>query len=744
VKSILPCGTDNVMMIRATCTGLLLALSFTPTSAQIAFGGQPLAIGSTWPEAGVIDFPEVDAARLLAEDADRSAHGAKGPFRFGVNHPADLSMLNSGTWRILEDGTRVWRSVLHCPDAKSINLVFGEYTVPEGARVFIWNEQHEILGSFTQASAGGQHSLGTGQLAGDRITVQYEEPEGLNGEAALRITQVTHGYRGFGADRGLGDSGACNNNIICPEGDPWRDQIASVAMVLVNGNGHCTGQLINNCANDGTPYFLTANHCLNGQNPANWVFRFNWASPTCDPTAAGTVNNTVSGASLLESDPDSDVALLLLNTAPPASYDVWYTGWDGTGETPASSTAIHHPSGDVKKISFDNDQPVTGEFDGADCWHIQGWEDGTTEGGSSGSGLWNPDGRLIGQLFGGEASCNNNVNDYFGRFDLSHPLLTPWLGTCAPAVLDGHDPNAPAQALDVSLLTITGIDANYCDTGSFSPVLTIRNNGIATLTQLTITYAIDNNAPETFNWSGNLATGQTTTIPLPTLSAGSGVHVFDVTCSAPNGGVDGYPANDHKSKNFHIASPGETITLTINTDDYGSETTWRVTSNGMTLYSGGPYSDVSGGTVETAQFCLEEACFTFTIFDTVEDGICCGWGEGDYTITDSDGDVLLDGNGNFGAIATTQFCTGFAAVEEQYEADFSVFPDPSAGLLNVSLPEGLTILTLRDALGRELERIRKNVTGPFLLELSHLPNGRYLLEAIHGERQLVRSVTIVH
>ena len=57
---------------------------------------------------------------------------------------------------------------------------------------------------------------------------------------------------------GSDDSGSCNNNVICPEGDPWRDQIRSVAMITVGGSGFCTGQLINNCANDGTPYFLTA------------------------------------------------------------------------------------------------------------------------------------------------------------------------------------------------------------------------------------------------------------------------------------------------------------------------------------------------------------------------------------------------------------------------------------------------------------------------------------------------------
>lgn len=734
------------MMIRSTFTCLLLAFGTVCTNAQIAFGGRPLGIDGDpiLPSPAIFDFPEVDAARLMAEDEAQAAIGTKGPFRFGVNHDADLSIDNSGTWTTIQDGTRVWRLTLHCPEAKSINFIFGEFDVPEGARVFVWNEAQEILGAFTNASAGNAGSLGVAQLAGERVTVQYEEAAGMSAHASLRITQVTHGYRGFGSDRGLGDSGSCNNNVVCPEGDPWRDQIASVAMIVVNGNGYCTGQLINNCANDGTPYFLTANHCLAGQNPTNWTFRFNWESPACTPTTAGPTDNTVSGATLLENDPVSDVALLLLSTTPPASYDVWYTGWDATGAVPEATTVIHHPTGDVKKISFDNDAPGLGEFDGADCWHILTWEDGTTEGGSSGSGLWNPEGRLIGQLFGGEANCSNNVNDNFGRFDLSQPLLTQWLGNCVPAVLDGYDPNTPALALDASILNITGVQPHYCNAGSLSPVLTIRNNGTSALTQLTIAYGVDNNAPNTFDWSGNLATGGTTTVPLPELTAGSGMHVLDVSCSAPNGGTDGYALNDHMSRSFHVANPGETITLTINTDDYGSETTWSVESAGTPIYSGGPYTDVSGGSTETVQFCLEEACFVFTITDAYGDGICCGYGDGHYLITDSDGGVLLDGNGNFGASATTLFCTGFAGISEPEGANLLVYPDPSTGLVNVSLPrsDGNVSITVRDLLGRELMRTRKNATGPFMLDLSDLPNGRYLLDAISAERHLMRSVTI--
>src|SRR5690606_25999098 len=136
--------------------------------------------------------------------------------------------------------------------------------------------------------------------------------------------------------------------------------IRSVAMIIVNGNASCTGQLINNCANDGTPYFLTARHCAQflNFNVTNWVYRFNWESPICNENLNGPTNQTVSGSTLLVHDEATDVMLLELNTTPPASYDVFYSGWNRSSTPATNVTAIHHPSGDIKKISFEN-QPVT-------------------------------------------------------------------------------------------------------------------------------------------------------------------------------------------------------------------------------------------------------------------------------------------------------------------------------------------------------------------------------------------------
>ena len=409
--------------------------------AQIEFGGR--AIGLTHPDRlqppPLITLPAVDVAALIAEDEARSATGVKGPWRFGFNHEVDLG-LDQGIWQTLDNGDRLWRMAIESPGAYSINFEFHDYIVPQGAQVFVYNEDGDQLGAFTQESSGGQHSMGVTQIAGDRITIEYFEPAEIAGEGSLRIGQVTHAYRDvLGKMRGLGDSGSCNNNVICPVGDPWRDQIRSVAMITVGGSGICTGTLLNNCDNDGTPYFLTADHCLPpGNNVSNWVFRFNWESPVCAQNQNGPTTQTVSGASLKVNNGATDVALLELNSAPPASYDVFFSGWNRSSTPATSATAIHHPSGDIKKISFEN-QPVTPYSLGGpnNFWRVAAWDDGTTEPGSSGSGLWDQNGLLVGQLYGGEASCGYNFNDWYGRFDISYPHLEQWLGDCGTQ-LQGH------------------------------------------------------------------------------------------------------------------------------------------------------------------------------------------------------------------------------------------------------------------------------------------------------------------
>lgn len=646
-------------MSRKTSLGasvLLIALLNSMTlTAQISHGGSPVsksALKTLLPPAPQVVMPVFNVDSMLMEDAVNDANKI-GPWRFGYNHTVSYDLDNSGTWSTLPNGDRVWRLSIKCKRALSINLEFSKFYIPDGAKVFVMNNIGEHIGAFTNKNNEGHGVLGVQPMSGSVITIEYVEPAIVSSRGVLEIGQITHGYRDiFGYSKGLGTSGSCNNNVVCPEGNPWANEIRSVAIITVGGNGICTGTLLNNCAEDGTPYFLTADHCLGGQS--TWVFRFNWDSPTCASTTNGPTNQTVSGSSLLASSAGSDVALLQLNSTPPSSYGVYYSGWDNSGNSPSSQTAIHHPDGDVKKISFDTDPAGQATYGGAQCWRIFDWEDGTTEPGSSGSGLWDQNHRLIGQLYGGQASCSNNVNDYYGRFDVSWPLLQPYLGSCG-STLDGWDPNAPTVTLDAQLNSISGVPNNTCS-NSFDPTITIRNGGTSTLTSFTLNWDVDGGSSSSQVWNGSLTSGNTVDVSLPSVSFGDGYHTFNVWVSSPNGGTDLNTSNDASSTDFSYG-PNQ-LTLDLVLDRYGEETTWSVTQGAETYASGGPFvQEGSNGEYPQAPItlCIPDGCYDFSIFDSYGDGMCCDYGNGSYTLTDQLSNVLANG-GSYGFAETTNFC----------------------------------------------------------------------------------------
>lgn len=673
--------TPRPPRLATATTAVLLSLV---SHAQVGQGGVPISMGRALPAPVGVRLPNIDAPALAAEDAvndqDKSI-----PWRFGKNHAVAFDLDNSGSWTVLADGTRLWRLALECPGALSVNFEFHDYRpAPEG-RIFVLDQWGGHIGAFTAANDAGPHVLGVQAVMGSRIVVEYSIPAtGPRGH--LRIGQVTHGYRDlFRYARGLNDSGTCNNNVVCPEGDPWRDQVRSVAMITVNGSGICTGTLINNCAQNGTPYFLTANHCLPGNlNVSTWVFRFNWDSPTCSPTTNGPTNQTVSGATLLANSGTTDVALLQLSSAPPSSYNVYYSGWDRSGVFPNAQTAIHHPSGDIKKISFDNNAPGQATYGGASCWRILNWEDGTTEPGSSGSGLWDQNKRLIGQLFGGQATCSNNINDYYGRFDLSYSLLQTWLGSCGNTI-NGFDPNAAVVSLDAQCTGISGASGNICTT-TITPSVTVRNGGTTALASFQVSWSIPGGPSGSVPWTGTLASGSSVTVPLGTITPPDGYLTLTATVGSPNGGTDLVPGNNTVSSTFS-RGPGQ-VTFQLNLDRYGNETTWLVRS-GATIYaSGGPYSQQAANGVfplPPIALCLPDGCYELVVNDSFGDGLCCTYGNGSFTLSGSG--VSITG-GTFTTSSVNAFCVSSAVrlgVQVFLEGPYGSGPQMSDALRSASL-----------------------------------------------------------
>lgn len=184
------------------------------------------------------------------------------PWQFGFEHTVNYGLNNSGTWTTLANGDRIWQIEFESVGALTMNLVFDDYELPLGATVYLYNPKtKEVQGAYTHNNNSVDRMLGTTLIQGDNIVVEYYEPKAVQGMGALNISMVVHGYRSLGAYpiekaiEGLNDAGNCNHDVACPLGIGWEDQINSVAMIIVGGSGSCTGALINNTSNDGTPYF---------------------------------------------------------------------------------------------------------------------------------------------------------------------------------------------------------------------------------------------------------------------------------------------------------------------------------------------------------------------------------------------------------------------------------------------------------------------------------------------------------
>jgi len=466
------------MRLFFSVTAILFLIFSISATAQVAQRGitPPSFDKSLTDQIRTITMPSVNVSELLAEDAVDRKLGM--PFRFGYPFDIDYSLENSGTWTVLPDGSRIWRLKIESPGAYSINLIYSDFYMPPGAQFFVYDDQKKmVLGAFTSQNNKDHGKFSTSPVKGDVCILEYFEPASVRGKGRLEIETIVHGYKNiFSFDvakdaLGFGSSGSCNNNVNCPEGEPWQDEKRAVAMILTSGGSRiCTGALVNNVREDATPYFLTANHCLGGE--ATWIFMFNYESPDCSNTD-GPTSYTVSGSTLLSNYSSSDFALLELSSQPPDYYNVYYAGWSAEDIASQTSTAIHHPSGDIKKISFDYDSVTSTNYlstSGTTHWRVGNWEDGTTEPGSSGSPLFDQNHRIVGQLHGGYASCASITADWYGKVARSwngggsiSSQLKFWLDMDNTGVLtlDGFDPNVGVSISHTPLENTVDTVNNY-------------------------------------------------------------------------------------------------------------------------------------------------------------------------------------------------------------------------------------------------------------------------------------------
>lgn len=283
-------------------------------------------------------------------------------------------------------------------------------------------------------------------ILGESLSLEIYLPPGVDQDGVeIAIPSVSHIFLMDALNTpdpvirtGVGSAASCNNDVMC---DPaWSLRSQSVARMLFTSGAStylCTGTLLNDAGNSGTPYFLTANHCISTQTVAstlntNWFFH----SSSCNSGVLYSGSTTLSsGATLLYQSNTTDTSFLRLNSQPPSG--VTYSGW--TTATPIisdPSTGLHNPKGDLQKISYGQvsgflictPPDAAGSFTCNSSDSTSGtfanitYYSGITEGGSSGSGIFINNGQyLFGQLYGGNSSCANpSGSNIYGRFDKAY------------------------------------------------------------------------------------------------------------------------------------------------------------------------------------------------------------------------------------------------------------------------------------------------------------------------------------
>ena len=441
----------SIMMM---CVGVFIA------PAQSNEGGLPLSnLVSTVQsqKVAVKTYSTPDFASILKEELQDEENGVAKAFMVSTGIIADIDLKNSGTWSYLDNGTKIWRLSISVPESQALGFLYDEFNLPKGVRLFLTNEnKNQVLGAFTASNNNLYNNFITEGVQGDYVNLEMNiEPYVDIASIQFHINRISAYYRGVDdlarfstqaatlarpLDQMSGTS-PCHLNAICAIPNVAKDQYkvpfgASIRILISSpggSSGFCSGTLINNTGNEVngtcTPLMLTASHCDGGNYHANsdfsqWQFKFNYYYDSCNGAHLHSPSPTLNGASFKARSnlPSfggtanlSLVAdfLLLQLTDPgvPLVPNLYYAGWNRNVDIYDENNeeyfnffiGYHHPRGDVKKLSWATTVSQSGTFNQSAVfgthWKIN-FIGGGTQPGSSGSGLFDVDGLLVGDLTG--------------------------------------------------------------------------------------------------------------------------------------------------------------------------------------------------------------------------------------------------------------------------------------------------------------------------------------------------------
>ena len=460
VASILTCSVSAVGWAQVSIDGAFSPPDTTDTTAHMQQARSLKQDYSSTPIPLRITLPEVTDA----EDADWEGRERTVPLQigFGREIPAAYQddLAPRLTWVTLSDGRLVSALSVTSPGARALRVAVYASLDP-GAELrfsgpadldhhFAPLTQSDFVPQASESAAVDDPLLSdppmwSPVIEGETAWIEVTLPSSaalstflLYVDQVSHLVSSVHQYEPLRLSE-VGNATCSHVDVQCRDVDP---EASATAKMIYNNDGNangdvftCTGTLLRDNDNrTDTPYFLTAHHCISTQALADtlvtyWDFeRVPCGGP--DPTPADVIQLD-GGAELLATDQDSDSALLRLGRNPPSQNGRYYAGWDSAPLShPTTVYGVHHPAGDLKKYS----EGVTSrafpfELEGGqrvvDGFGVV-WSRGTVEPGSSGSGLFDLDGRLRGVASGSPGECPTTTA--YGRFDQFFPLVSNYLG----------------------------------------------------------------------------------------------------------------------------------------------------------------------------------------------------------------------------------------------------------------------------------------------------------------------------
>jgi len=467
----------------------------------------------------LISAPDLNP--IHAEDITRDKNGVL--YRIGVDRPANITLYNTGIWTTLPNGDRQWQMHVKSPGAEAISFLFEVFKIYGGTTLNIQDINGKPLHNTLTSKDVESHFMQNAALCfGDEMILTLNEPAHTK-TSEIFIDRIIYNYRATGNPNAqkINESDACEINVNCsPVGNNWQDEKRGVARIYVvegGGAGWCTGSIVNNTALDCKPLFLTALHCgvsATAGNMNQWKFYFRYEALTCtNPSVAGTLDDyfitgcvRMADANDAGGDTGSDFLLVqmgtlanqaaTITTMKSANFNCYWNGWDANNTATTGGVGIHHPAGDIKKISTFNGTTVSTTWGGSVSnthwrltWSANSNGHGVTEGGSSGSPLFNnSSGRIIGTLTGGGSFCTAlNSPDSYGKMSYhwtsngtpNNERLKTYLdpGNTGLLVLNGSsdpctvvNPTAPVAQFSATPTTVnSGGTVSFTDLSTGSP-----------------------------------------------------------------------------------------------------------------------------------------------------------------------------------------------------------------------------------------------------------------------------------